>query len=797
VKGRGQLQRAGLVAFLLSWASIAILPGVALANLWVASGGDNSGYCSQANPCATLSRAVSLAIPNATIYVAPGTITDHVTIDSSTPGLIIEGSGMRATTISGGFGQGGSVFTIESGASAEIDDLAITGGTAPNGGGVNDAGSLTMQRDLVTSNAALGPADAETGYGGGVDDSGGPLTIVDSEITFNRATNGGGGVGETFSGSTSAPLTITRDTITRNSVLGSQRPDGGVGGGVLSAGGTVAHSTIVANRVGDASGNPQGRGGGGAGASTLFTSDTIAGNVAAAGGGLYLLFVTVQGSIIAGNQGGNCGPQTFASYATDRGYNIDDNASESCGGARAGPGDIFGVDPQLGPLADNGGSLETMAIPSSSPAYDANPNCTGTDTRGVPLLQRGATRCDIGAYQVQAPSTYVANPAAGSVTAYAAGASGNAAPVLSLAGPATGLAQPTGVVADDSGRVFVSNTATSTITEYAPEVTGNVAPVATIGGTNTRLSQPAGLALDGSGNLWVAGSNGVAEYAVGASGNVAPIARIHGTLTRLTRPHALVIDQNGNVRVTNNNGTITTYAPHAQGDVAPISRVVPGRQRYLSSPQGLNIDGAGDLVVADAGASRVATYAGSADGAAKPLSFLGGGLTRPTGLDLDVSGNVFVSDNAANAIDEFAAGSSGNTGPTAQIAGPLTGLTGPAFLSELPPPPVPHVHISTRHHESCRRLLRRGIVLRVRAFGRLAFRAEPITARAVARIQHRSWASAKALPLRPGTLTLRLATAKSAAHLARRHRHTKIRVTVTIRGGFGSVRRRLTVTCSR
>ncbi len=776
------------------------MPGAALANLWVASGGDNSGFCSQANPCATLSRAVSLAIANDTIYVAPGTVTDHVTIDSSTPGLIIQGSGMRATTISGGFDQGGSVFTIESGATVEIDDLAITGGIAPNGGGVNDAGSLTMQRDLVTSNAAVGTdpgtVDAPgTGYGGGVDDSGGPLTIVDSEITFNRATNGGGGVGDSVLNAIAPPLTMTRDTISRNSVLGSQRLDGGVGGGVASSGGTVADSTIVANRIGDASGNPQGLGGGGAGESTLFTSDTIAGNVAAAGGGLYLLFVSVQGSIIAGNQGGNCGPQGYASSAIDMGYNINDNASERCGD-RTGPGDIFGVDPQLSPLADNGGSLETMAIPSSSPAYDANPHCTGTDNRGVPLLQRGATRCDIGAYQVQAPSTYVANPAAGSVTAYAAGASGNAAPVLSLAGPATGLAQPTGVVADDSGHVFVSNTATNTITEYAPEVTGNVAPVATIGGTATRLSRPAGLALDGSGNVWVAGSNGVAEYAAGASGNVAPIALIHGTLTRLPQPHGVVIDQNGNIRVTNGVGTITTYPPHANGNVAPISRIVPGPQKNLKNPQGLNIDGAGHLVVADAGAGRVATYAGNADGAAKPLGLLTGGLIRPTGLDLDVSGNVFVTDNAANAIDEFGPGSTGNAGPSAQITGPLTGLTGPAFLSELPPPPLPRVRLSARHHESRRLLLRRGIVLRVRAFGRLAFRAEPITIRAVARVRRRTWATAKALPLRPGTLTLRLVTTRSAAHLLRRHHRTKIAVTVIIHGGFGSQRRRLTVTCS-
>jgi hypothetical protein len=728
--------------------------------------------------------------------VGAGTFTDHVTIDPSITGLTIEGAGMKATTITGGFDQSGSVFTIQSGVRAEIDDLGITGGTAPNGGGVNNAGSLTMQRDFVSSNAAIGTAATNTGYGGGVFYTG-PLTILDSAITFNRASNAGGGIGAT-PGSVTAFETLTRDTIDRNSVLGSDRDDGGVGGGLESSGGTVTDSTITGNRVGDASGNPAGLGGGAAtvafGPGILFRSDTIAGNVAAQGGGLYLLFIKVQGSIIAGNRGDNCGPAILAGYANDLGYNIDDNASESCGG-RA-PGDVFGVDPQLGQLADNGGPVQTMAIPSSSSAYDSNPNCAGTDARGVPFLQRGATRCDIGAYQVQAPSTYVANPAAGSVTAYAAGASGNVAPVLSLAGPATGLSQPTGVVVDDTGHVFVSNPTANTIIEHAPEVTGNVAPVATIAGTRTLLSKPTGLTLDGSGTLFVANAASVTEYAAGAAGNVAPIARISGSLTRLSRPRGLVIDQNGNLRVTNGDGTIETFAPHANGNVAPTSRITPGTPRTLTSPQALNVDGAGDLLVADAGASRVATFGGGASGAATPLSLLTGGMTRPTGLDLDVFGNVFVTDSAANTIDEFAAGSTGSASPIARIGGSLTGLVGPAFLSELPPPPAPRVRVSTRGLDSRRLLLRDGIALGVRASGRLAFRAERLTVSAVARVRRQSWATAKALPLRPGTLTLHLVTTRAAAHLLGRHHRTGITVIVTIRGGFGSQRRRLTVTCS-
>jgi predicted outer membrane repeat protein len=56
-------------------------------------------------------------------------------------------------------------------------------------------------------------------------------------------------------------------------------------------------------------------------------------------------------------------------------------------------------DPLLGPLADNGGPNQTMALQISSPAIDAgNPaHCPATDQRGISRPQGSA--CDIGAYE--------------------------------------------------------------------------------------------------------------------------------------------------------------------------------------------------------------------------------------------------------------------------------------------------------------------------------------------------------------------------------------------------------------
>jgi hypothetical protein len=66
-------------------------------------------------------------------------------------------------------------------------------------------------------------------------------------------------------------------------------------------------------------------------------------------------------------------------------------------------GNIFGVDPMLGPLAANGGPTWTMALLPGSPAIgggDPNPaSAPAVDQRGLPRVVNG--RVDIGAYQVQ------------------------------------------------------------------------------------------------------------------------------------------------------------------------------------------------------------------------------------------------------------------------------------------------------------------------------------------------------------------------------------------------------------
>lgn len=142
-----------------------------------------------------------------------------------------------------------------------------------------------------------------------------------------------------------------------------------------------------------------------------LSNDTIADNSAAAGGGgIYNTSQMGSGSgatgfrntIIAGNSGGDCGdsgPSSEVPAAVDAGFNLDGDGTCFTGDASS---DKVGVDPMLGPPADNGASVLTDALQPGSPAIDAGTDtgCPASDARGVSRPQ-GAS-CDIGAFEFEA-----------------------------------------------------------------------------------------------------------------------------------------------------------------------------------------------------------------------------------------------------------------------------------------------------------------------------------------------------------------------------------------------------------
>jgi hypothetical protein len=295
--------------------------------------------------------------------------------------------------------------------SATLSNLTIQNGTGTFGGDVGNSGRLTIDSSILTGGIAIS--------GAGVYSNGGTLTITNSTITNNgtsRTTFGGGVFAQ------NATVTLANDSLVNNS--------GGFGVGLYLNGGTATiDSSTIANNA--ATGN-----GGGIynqGATTTLTNVTIANNSATQGGGIYtfgsLATITLTNCTIAGNScsgffngGGGIyegigGPTTILHNTivagntadqgpdidgaiTSQGYNLIGNSQDASGFVDS---DFVGtadnpIDPMLGPLQDNGGPTQTMALQQGSLAIDNG------DPNGAPALdQRGVARDsnapDIGAFE--------------------------------------------------------------------------------------------------------------------------------------------------------------------------------------------------------------------------------------------------------------------------------------------------------------------------------------------------------------------------------------------------------------
>lgn len=325
--------------------------------------GDCSVTCS-------LRDAVALSASGDTLHVPAGTYV--LTLGQIVTGnsLTIVGDGARSTVIDGNgvdriFQLGPDYFkpiTVEITDLSLIHGLATTpddfgsrwGGAITGGSGVfGVATSLTLRRCRIAGNQAEA--------GGGIEWQG-DLTIDQCTISDNLATSatefifsvGAGGILASI-----GDITITNSTLSGNTSLV------GWGGSVVSFFRPIHLANV-----------------------------TVTGNQAPSGGGLLLIGAGyVANTVIADNQGGDC--LIFVPFGSSD-HNLD--SDNSC--FLTGPGDVSGVAPLLGPLANNGGPTDTHALLAGSPAIDAGGTCPATDQRGVTRPQGPA--CDIGAFEAAA-----------------------------------------------------------------------------------------------------------------------------------------------------------------------------------------------------------------------------------------------------------------------------------------------------------------------------------------------------------------------------------------------------------
>lgn len=197
---------------------------------------------------------------------------------------------------------------------------------------------------------------------------------------------------------------------------------------------------------------------------------------------------------------------------------------------------------------------------------------------------------------------------------------------------------------------------------------------------------PAGVAVDSGGNIYVADYGNNLIRKITSSGLVSTLAgsgnqgsiNAGGVLASFNQPTGIAVDASGNVfvgdagneiiRKITPDGTTTTFA----GSDSTGFNDGPAATASFFHPEGITLDAAGNIYVADAGnnlirkvsGGNVSTIAGNKLGATPDNIF-----SNPTGVAIDVNGNIYTANflannilkiNSAGAVSIFAG--SGNIG---------------------------------------------------------------------------------------------------------------------------------------
>ncbi len=314
----------------------------------------NNDSIAQAPGCAVGSGNDTITVPAGTYRLTRSGADENADVSGDldiTSQLTVVHSGISPATIDSNVSD--RVFDITPSGAAILDGLSITGGdatslTTTSGGGILNAGNLTVRNSVIYDNRAT--------FGGGVSTAGtGAAFIVNSTIANNDAYEDGGGV----DAETGGTVSLSSATVSGNAA-DADRNGGGSGGGASAAtsglGGVVTlRNTLLAKNVDN----------GGEAPDCVEFGGTI----------------TSQGHSLIGDS-------TGCSYT-------------------AGTGDIANRNPQLLGLINNGGPTLTRAVKKTSPALDKGAGCPSTDQRGV--LRKLGGRCEIGAWELVRCSGVVVN----------------------------------------------------------------------------------------------------------------------------------------------------------------------------------------------------------------------------------------------------------------------------------------------------------------------------------------------------------------------------------------------------
>jgi len=361
------------------------------------------GGCSAGSGSDTLLLSSDLSRQTLSLTSELPTVTSSVTVDGKGNNITISGGNQhRIMSVDNGdltlkdklrlenghASDSGGAILVKSG-SLTLNGVSLIGNSASeDGGGIfSNAGCTVIIGDSILSE------NVSNKYGGGVF-SLGKVGIIDSVLSNNGATLGGGGVS-----AASGVVTISNSTLFSNSAND--------GGGVLSAfGNVIISNSTLSNNIAASSG-----GGIISGGVTTISNATFSKNSASNGGGIRFLGETegsafaLVNSIVSGSSA--VSGSGFRSEGNLFGSN-QLSSSEALKGFSPSKTDIVATSDKLNiqldqivePLASNGGSSFTHALPADSPAVDngVNANCEAKDQRGEPRLLDDES-CDIGAFE--------------------------------------------------------------------------------------------------------------------------------------------------------------------------------------------------------------------------------------------------------------------------------------------------------------------------------------------------------------------------------------------------------------
>jgi hypothetical protein len=380
---------------------------------------------------------------------------------------------------------------------------------------------------------------------------------------------------------------------------------------------------------------------------------------------------------------------------------------------------------QTGSGATGDGSADDLNLTIGSSAVASSPLLqklpyTATGTDGGLRLPAGVSAANGTVYASNTSENVLATLQAGQTSAIAGSLEGYGEHGDGRSASAALLYQPAGTAEDASGDVFIADAGDNVVREITPDgvirrLAGTGVPGALLLGraTFSQLDHPDAVAVNANGDVYIADTYNNRVLEVTPSGFITVVAGNGrpgysgdghpGIFASLDQPTGLAVDAKGNLyiadsannvirRVDARTGIITTVAGDYAADQANdglggfSGDGGPATSAQLNDPQGVAVDGAGDLFIADTfnSAIREVTPAGvistvvgvvGANGAAPtPGSETSGAaptashLSGPQAVAVDLSTDtLYIADTHNSAIAEvFGVAQSGSA------AGPET-----------------------------------------------------------------------------------------------------------------------------